>query len=425
MSLQIQCNGCSKVFRANLPDENGLLCPLCGHEVVPAKNKTRAHARFKPNWQLWTAIGGLSVGLIATVGFGLSMPREKSLHEQDLPIPLVKLDSDLDVLAQTMAPRPSKVETPPPPPAPAADPEPVQEKVEPVRQPIAVEVIRAVTEKMEETAEEQPAGPKQPTKVRSRVKRTDEELRKQLLLVNIMGNNDIPLASRVTLANAPKTRRYQPHERPDFAGLPMRMGIDCQLGKEPAETMQHLSRKLRESIAAAMQGGVVVDADKLRQILMSGIQLRRGRIVPAAAKIDDQPVKIDGNMWLRVEAVPTLVQMLTPESKDVRLLLVDMLAEIPGHCATEALVQRALYDLSSEVREAAVQVLDSRPRSDYRDTLLQGLRYPWSPVADHAAEALAALKDTDAVPSLLNLLDAPNPKSPFVTSDNQFMMREL
>src|SRR5262249_29981030 len=44
--------------------------------------------------------------------------------------------------------------------------------------------------------------------------------------------------------------------------------------------------------------------------------------------------------------------------------------------------------------------------------LLDGLRYPWAPAADHAAEALVALNDREAIPPLAELLGGPDPAGP-------------
>jgi HEAT repeat protein len=69
-------------------------------------------------------------------------------------------------------------------------------------------------------------------------------------------------------------------------------------------------------------------------------------------------------------------------------------------------------DLSPEVREEAVNQLRGRPPEESRDLLLHALRYPWAPVIDHAAEALAALGDKEAAPALVPLLDQPDPALP-------------
>jgi hypothetical protein len=101
------------------------------------------------------------------------------------------------------------------------------------------------------------------------------------------------------------------------------------------------------------------------------------------------------------------------QDKPIRLLLVEQLGQIRGREASLALARRALFDLSDEVREAAVRELAKRPSGEYRPTLLDGLRYPWAPAADHAAEAIAFLRDDKALPALVDLLDAPDPAAPF------------
>src|SRR5205814_3082818 len=105
-------------------------------------------------------------------------------------------------------------------------------------------------------------------------------------------------------------------------------------------------------------------------------------------------------------------QMLMAEDKPIRLVLIDYLAHNPGREATIALAQRALFDLSFHVREAAVEALRWRPRDDFRNVLIDGFRYPWTPVADHAAEALIAVNDRAAAPALEQLLLEPDPRTP-------------
>jgi hypothetical protein len=128
---------------------------------------------------------------------------------------------------------------------------------------------------------------------------------------------------------------------------------------------------------------------------------------------------------LQKEAVSTLVQMLQAEDPPIRLQLIRVLAPIRGPEATAALARRALFDPSDAVREAAVQALRDRPRDECRKTFLDGLRYPWAPVADHAAEALVALDDRDAVFSLAGLLDKPDPRAPFRNREGRWVQPEL
>ncbi len=122
----------------------------------------------------------------------------------------------------------------------------------------------------------------------------------------------------------------------------------------------------------------------------------------------------------------TLIQMLQVEGPDMRLMLVRELSKVQGGGATAALAQRALADLAPEVRQAAVAALQKRLANQYVPILLKGLRYPWPPVADHAAVALLALKPAGVVPKLVDLLDQPDSSAPFPDRrTNKPVVREL
>jgi hypothetical protein len=230
-----------------------------------------------------------------------------------------------------------------------------------------------------------------------------DDLCRQLLAVPELDLDSIPGSSGKLLSGARTNPGTAPHIAPDLLvkraerdGLPLRMGLECQLGKESAENLQVLSRKLRIYLAGSVpQDGIDTRPDPLalRRKLLDGRDGERGD-------------------WQQPEAVPTLTQLLQAEDKPLRLLLVEFLARIKGPAASRALAQRALFDLSDGVREAAVTALRDRPRDDYHRLLLDGFRYPWAPVADHAAEALVALRDRESLPELVRLLDQPDPSLP-------------
>jgi hypothetical protein len=228
---------------------------------------------------------------------------------------------------------------------------------------------------------------------------TDEDLRKQLLAAPALRLDAAQQAG--VFADQPNRNTKTPtqltaavlKQRPDLAGLPVRMGFDCRLGKEAAENLQFLSRRLREHLTTAAKDGDPRKAeDHLRRVLLE--QERRN--------------------WVQAEAIPTLEQMLQVENKPLRLMLVEILTQIPDATASTALARRALFDLSAEVREAAIQSLAGRAREEFRSLLMDGLRYPWAPVADHAAEALVALQDRNVVPQLLKMVEQPDPSTGFV-----------
>jgi hypothetical protein len=203
-------------------------------------------------------------------------------------------------------------------------------------------------------------------------------------------------------------------KRPELTSFPWRTGPDCQLGKESAERLHVLSINLRTCLrASAPSGDIRPDPDRLRGQLLgavapggSGISPGGGFIPPGGA------VQTKPSEWRQPGAIPTLVQLLQSENTPIRLFLVEMLSHIEGKEAGVALAQRALFDLSPQVREKAVQALAGRPMAEYRQALVDGFRYPWPAVADHAAETLVALKDRDSLPTLIELLTEPDPKLP-------------
>ena len=70
-----------------------------------------------------------------------------------------------------------------------------------------------------------------------------------------------------------------------------------------------------------------------------------------------------------------------------------------------------------------------RPSAEYRTVLLNALRYPWAPAAQHAADAIVKLNLQDAVPDLLSMLNEPDPRALFVVKkvgeQPKTMVREL
>src|SRR5262249_36465438 len=129
--------------------------------------------------------------------------------------------------------------------------------------------------------------------------------------------------------------------------------------------------------------------------------------------------------WLRPDAVPALHQMLMAEDAPVRRILVELLTEIPGKRATTALASRAVFDLSPDVRAAAIAALKDRPVEHWRPMLLSALRYPWPPPADFAAEALVTLKDVGAIPELIAMLRMSPASRPHLTADKRTVVREV
>ncbi len=248
---------------------------------------------------------------------------------------------------------------------------------------------------------------------------SDEDLRKQLLRMPELALDPDGTRKNAATILAKGRRLDQPHFTPnlldaraDLVGLPLRRGADCQLGKEPAENLQDFSRKMRRTLAEAQTRG---DPGQMADTVKRNIDALTGYVV-----INGQAVRTGESV------VPTIMQMLCVENQQVRMVVIDHLTRTKHRQSSEALVKMALYDLSERVRTEAVKALADRPREEYRQMLLDGLRYPWAPVADHAAEALVSLDDREAVPALKQLTGAPDPSAPYYDwTQKTYVTREV
>jgi hypothetical protein len=110
--------------------------------------------------------------------------------------------------------------------------------------------------------------------------------------------------------------------------------------------------------------------------------------------------------------IAALMQVLAPESPEVRLGLVKYLSGVAHVEATRALARLSLFSGEDEVRQAAIDALKVRRERDYTEILLQGFRYPMPAMARRAADALVKLERTDVVPQLVAVLDEPDPRAP-------------
>jgi hypothetical protein len=197
--------------------------------------------------------------------------------------------------------------------------------------------------------------------------------------------------------------------RPDVRMLPIRFGERCKLDGKQTVPFDRLARKLHEYLDRFMPEtleGRSDSTEKLRETLL-------------ADQYNKKPE------WLCPEAVRPLVQILMGEETPIRKILVEMLAKIEGIESTIVLAQRAVFDLSPEVREVAVSALKVRPAAVYRPVLLKALRYPWAVPAQHAAEALVELHDSGSVPLLVSLLNLPDPAGPLTVQNNRRVLQDV
>lgn len=240
--------------------------------------------------------------------------------------------------------------------------------------------------------------------------RQDDALREELRkLSTVIDADDVVqmLARNKRLTDS--AREELIGQQAKLKGMPFRWGDQCRCDRQEAQALGQLSlqiRRLRQVLEAPLAN------------LGDGPDAQRQREEAVAGGLDRQP-------WRAAAAIPALEQMLQPEGLPVRHELVAMLKGIGNSDASEALARRAMYDLSAEIRNEAIEVLRTRPREHYGATLLTGFRHPWPQVAWNAAEAAIALNEKRLLPELEKMLDLPDPAAPAVDESGAWSVREV
>jgi hypothetical protein len=424
MAIQLTCPHCSKRLAIKKPvPGNPVRCPICTglvpvpDVIVEESSDTAAKPEWwqnhpdKPDMELeasqprwhellnWRMVGfaaggslALLFGVVATAAWvGRPTPAPVVIFEA-APVQLALAELDSRTAVQPAVEEPALDAALAPAAAEIAVPE------EPEQRPVEVK---------------KPAKPEKLQIVR-RDRSSDEQLRRQLLKVpEATLGNDRTSREIVARANllADGFVRHSSHftptllaNRADLRGLPFRMGDECQLGKEPADNMQEMSRKMRTLLARGVPNVDVLNAN-------------------APEKGEPNKWHEAWNEFSRREAIPCLMQMLQPEKRTIRQIMVKQLDSVDHRSASEALAKVALYDLADDMRAEALQALAKRPADEYRQVLLEAFRHPWPPVADHAAEALVALNDYSAVSALKLIAEQPDPAAPYYDSAQKTWMQ--
>lgn len=182
-------------------------------------------------------------------------------------------------------------------------------------------------------------------------------------------------------------------KRPDLAGLSFAMGDACRMKPEAS----------RQFVAAL---DVFRKAESTAASVFSNTVIQRYEQQSAKLTIDPSA------------RVASLMQVLAHEDATTRLGLVQHLNGLAHADATRALAKLAIFSEESEIRSAAVSSLIARSAKDYTDILLAGLKYPWPAVAERASDALVKLERKDLVPHLIEVLEAPDPRTPQIQEMN-------
>jgi hypothetical protein len=204
----------------------------------------------------------------------------------------------------------------------------------------------------------------------------------------------------------------------ELAGIPFRRGEACRRSADEAKLVQQFSLQLHRFTDVIASHGSISG----REIDLGdpGIALKEESKLVAALNIFLHRGSMGDNVHSSI-----LVQMLQPFDQSVGIPLVNQLGEIKTAGASEALAERAIYDLSPIVRRTACEALSFRPRAEFRETLIAGLRYPWAPVAIHAAQALVAVDDRQTMPQLSKMVNAPDPSLPVKNEKGEWVKSEL
>jgi hypothetical protein len=195
-------------------------------------------------------------------------------------------------------------------------------------------------------------------------------------------------------------------------GLPLVPKAKVRMTLQAARTMDAMSKQLRVQGFVSIPGAA--PAPLVTPGGVPGVPKKGpGAVIKASAHATELENWCKENHIERYEgALNTFLQMLQIEDDPTRMVLVEEVGKCKTAVGTEILANRAVFDLSPDVRKASVELLRKRKPETYRSLLLQKFRYPWAPAADHAAEALVSLTDKNAIPKLAELLAQPDPSLP-------------
>ncbi len=365
------------------------------------------------NWPLLVTVAGLSFLLLAVPLVLACVAGMKGDAAKDTvaarPIPAAAEPVNVAPVAVPMRRIASYV-----PPKEAVTPLPVYAEGQPRNKPAAIVAPTPVAAKPTPAPEPIPQGPRVEGPTPPSVKRFD--LSEEVLLRSLPKHaNEVDLESvkgtrEKLLAEAGKDKTvFSPilalcRQCADLKGLPLIGEADCQAGAKTARKREAISRGLQKFIQPR---SLSFAHDGYYNVM---------HLAPSLAERKE---------WFQDDALSTMVQMIQAEQPDVRRGLVELIEKVNGVKASKLLARQALFDVTWEVREKAIDALKGRPREEYREVLLGGFRYPWPPVAAHAAEALVALDDRETLYPLVDLLDEPDPCAPLRDRSGKWMVREL
>jgi hypothetical protein len=226
--------------------------------------------------------------------------------------------------------------------------------------------------------------------------------------------------------------------RPDLAGMPFAMGDDCRSDKERMAQFAAAVSTIRQAMggftnlggfnfsvpatgSGPVPGGFPSGPIPFQQLsdgtsntlLMNGDFWTQFNNLCTQQDTANNLAKNKALAEVVGEArIAALMQILAPESAELRLGLVKFLTATPHVEATKALARMAIYSPEEDIRSAAITALKVRREKDYTGILVAGLRYPWPAVANRAADAIVKLERKDLIPELVTVLESDDPRLP-------------
>ncbi len=216
-------------------------------------------------------------------------------------------------------------------------------------------------------------------------------------------------------------------QRHDLNGMPFVMGHECRLNKDDTLALDKISKELGTAISRFNFFGSLPTFAVATNGSGNSTSVRNNNQGGGARHFALRQTisQVNDSVTNSKKSVSGLVQMLQADKPMIRYELLKNLDKIKTQESIEALAKRAIYDLSPEIRSAAVQMLEKYPKDKYRKVFVDAFNYPWAPVAQHSAEALVRLKDTEAIPELIELIDRPDPSMPFKNKQGKTVVREV
>jgi hypothetical protein len=225
-------------------------------------------------------------------------------------------------------------------------------------------------------------------------------------------------------------------QRGDLRGLPVLMGEECRTREDQAKAFREMADIVNQQLVQCKTNpngfgpapppsvAVPVGGQFRADQLWATMSILNGAIQRGTIKNSGFAISSYNKDYLNRAMVAALMQILMPEAEPYRTGLAKFLGTVPHPDATKALARLAIFSPEDEVRSAAIESIKPRREKDYTEILMSGFTYPLPAVSKRAAEALVKLERKDVLESLVQVLEAPDPRLPAKVKDAT-VVREL